>query len=105
MKYRSRIDIIARILMAATHGVTKTHLMYSAYLSYAQIQEYLAFLQEKGLILLDEEAKYVLTERGLHFLRVYDEISEAITIGKDAESGVRSFCRPRNSRVMTHSSP
>ena len=81
MKYRSRTDIIAMILQAAMAGATKTRLMYSAYLSYAQIQEYLEFLREKGLILYEEGVQqYKLTEKGLHFLRVYDEISELVTL-------------------------
>jgi len=46
LKYRSRTDIIAQILEGATQGSTKTRLMYGAYISYAQVQEYLAFLQE-----------------------------------------------------------
>jgi predicted transcriptional regulator len=47
MKYRSRTDIIAMILQAAMPGATKTRLMYSAFLSYAQIQEYVQFLTER----------------------------------------------------------
>ncbi|MGH9919255.1 MAG: winged helix-turn-helix domain-containing protein, partial [Nitrososphaerales archaeon] len=50
MKYRSRTDIIAMILQAATGGATKTRIMYSAYLSYAQVKEYLSFLTERNLI-------------------------------------------------------
>jgi predicted transcriptional regulator len=83
MKYRSRTDIIATILGAANQGATKTRLMYSAYLSYAQIQDYLAFLQEKGLLTYVEGVQqYKLTEKGLHFLRVYDQISEILAIGE-----------------------
>jgi predicted transcriptional regulator len=81
MKYRSRTDIIAMILQAAIHGATKTRLMYSAYLSYAQVQEYLQYLLEKGLINLEETThSYTLTEQGLRFLRVYDEISEIVSL-------------------------
>ena len=86
MKYRSRTDIIAMILQAAMAGATKTRLMYSAYLSYAQIQEYLEFLREKGLILYEEGVQqYKLTEKGLHFLHVYEKISELIYLAKTPE--------------------
>ena len=62
-------------------GATKTRLMYSAYLSYAQIQEYLEFLREKGLILYEEGVQqYKLTEKGLHFLRVHDQISQLLVV-------------------------
>jgi predicted transcriptional regulator len=81
MKYRSRTDIIAMILQSAMHGATKTRLMYSAYLSYAQVQEYLAFLKERKLITFEEGSQeYKLTEQGLRFLRVYDEISEIVSL-------------------------
>jgi predicted transcriptional regulator len=40
MKYRSRTDIVAMILDAANGGATKTKIMYKAYLSYAQLEEY-----------------------------------------------------------------
>ena len=53
------------ILQAAMNGATKTHLMYGAYVSYAQIQEYIAFLQQNGLILYEEGIQhYKLTEKG-----------------------------------------
>ncbi len=84
MKYRSRTDIIATVLQAAMPGATKTRLMYSAYLSYAQIQEYMAFLLEKELVMYEAGmSQYKLTEKGLHFLRVYDEISQLITLKND----------------------
>jgi len=81
MKYRSRTDIIAMILQASMNGATKTRLMYSAYLSYAQVQEYLQYLTEKRLISFDQDTHtYKLTEQGLHFLRVYDEISDIVSL-------------------------
>jgi predicted transcriptional regulator len=83
MKYRSRAEIIATILQGANNGATKTRLMYSAYLSYTQIQEYIVFLQEKGLILYEEGSqKYKLTEKGLQFLRSYDQISDVLGVAR-----------------------
>ena len=41
MKYRSRTEIVAMILEAANGGATKTRIMYKAFLSYAQLREYL----------------------------------------------------------------
>jgi predicted transcriptional regulator len=85
MKYRSRTDIIAMILQASMNGATKTRLMYSAYLSYAQVQEYLRYLMDRRLISFDEETHaYKLTEQGLHFLRVYDEISDIVSLKNTA---------------------
>src|SRR5215212_48143 len=57
MKYRSKIDIIGRILEAVNstdddnnNGLTKMKIMYTVFLSYAQLQGYLSALVEKGLI-------------------------------------------------------
>jgi len=95
MKYRSRTDIIAMILQAAMHGATKTRLMYSAYLSYAQVQEYLGFLTDRKLISFEDGSQeYKLTEQGLKFLRVYDEISEIVSLNnKNSERVTQSLVR------------
>ena len=50
MKYRSRTEIVAMILDAANGGATKTKIMYKAFLSYAQLREYLSVLIENNLI-------------------------------------------------------
>jgi predicted transcriptional regulator len=81
MKYRSRTDIIAMILQAATRGATKTRIMYSAYLSYAQVKEYLSFLIERNLIWYEQgSGLYKLSERGLQLLKAYEGISDMITL-------------------------
>ena len=61
MKYRSRTDIITAVLRAASGGATKTKILYGAYLSYAQIKEYLDFLLAKDLLRCDEAGVYTLT--------------------------------------------
>jgi predicted transcriptional regulator len=77
MKYRSRTDIIAVILQASANGATKTRLMYGAYLSYAQIKEYLEYLTERQMIAFEAGTRaYTLTDLGLRFLKAYHEISE-----------------------------
>ncbi len=77
MKYRSRTDIISGILQAAHGGATKTRIMYGAFLSYAQVQEYLAFLLSKGLLAHDSATGlYTQTEESLRFLHAYDGIRE-----------------------------
>jgi predicted transcriptional regulator len=80
MKYRSRTEIVEMILQATRSGVTKTKIMYKAYLSYTQVKEYLSFLLENNLIKYEEGSQlYRITERGLHFLQVYGEISDLVT--------------------------
>ncbi len=80
MKYRSRTEIVNMILQCARSGVTKTKIMYKAYLSYTQLKEYLKFLQEKGLLKYEEGTQlYRITDRGKHFLRTYVEISDLVS--------------------------
>jgi predicted transcriptional regulator len=50
VKYRSRTEIVAMILEAANGGATKTKIMYKAFLSYAQLREYLSVLMENALL-------------------------------------------------------
>jgi predicted transcriptional regulator len=80
MKYRSRADIASQILEAANGGTTKTKIMYGAYLSYAQLKEYLAALLEGGLIEYQPtERKYKTTEKGLKFVKSYSQIGQMIS--------------------------
>ena len=61
--------------------------MYGAYLSYAQVKEYLSFLMEKDLIRYEEgSAIYKLTQKGVQLLRVYEDISDMITISDQKNS-------------------
>jgi predicted transcriptional regulator len=90
MKYRSRTDIIAMILQAATTGATKTRIMYSAYLSYAQVKEYLSFLLQRDLIRYEEgSGLYKLSERGMKVLEAYEGISDMIAL--DGQKQVNNF--------------
>ena len=89
MKYRSRTEIVCNIL-DATNGVgaTKTKIMYAAFLSYAQLKEYLSVLIENNLVeYRDGTQTYKTTEKGLNYLITYNEIGELLqqsnTIKKD----------------------
>ena len=71
---------MATILDAANGGSTKTRIMYKAYLSYAQLKEYLSILVENGLLEYDDgDLKYKTTEKGLRFMRTYNEIGEMVS--------------------------
>jgi predicted transcriptional regulator len=79
MKYRSRTDITAQILEAANGGATKTKIMYKAFLSYAQLKEYLTVLIENGLLeYIEGEQIYRTTEKGNRFLKIYNQIGEYV---------------------------
>jgi predicted transcriptional regulator len=81
MGNRSRTEIVDSILDAAANkgGETKTKIMYFAFLSYNQLNEYLALLIENNLIeYLDGTKTYKTTEKGLHFLKMNNEIKKLL---------------------------
>jgi len=80
VKYRSRTEIVAMILDAGNGGATKTKIMYKAFLSYAQLREYLSVLIENTLIEYVEGSQtYKTTEKGLNFLKMHNEIGELLS--------------------------
>ena len=77
---RTRVEIIASILKVASNGALKTHIMYRANLSHRQLEKYLAFLEERGLLVQTADGDtggrtYEITEKGCDFLRGYSRIS------------------------------
>jgi predicted transcriptional regulator len=86
MKYRSRTDIVSQILEAAHGGATKTKIMYKAYLSYAQLKEYLSVLVENNLLEFEKGTQtYKTTSKGLRFLRTYSQVGSLIVQDSAAE--------------------
>lgn len=82
MKNRNKMEIIARILVAAGKGNNKTKIMYGAYLSSTQLREYLPFLESSRLIKEDKSGDgYRVTEKGRRYLQKYRELDE-LTIPK-----------------------
>jgi len=81
-KYRSRFEIASTILHVALSGnATKTRLMYGSFLSFAQINEYLNFLLSTALIMRSPETHiYSLTDKGMRFLSIYEELSMLVPL-------------------------
>jgi predicted transcriptional regulator len=75
---RSRTERVALILDAANGGATKTKIMNKAFLSYAQLREYLSILIENNLLYRDGTRTYKTTEKGLYFLKIHNEIGELL---------------------------
>ena len=79
MGNRIRTEIIGNILVAANGGATKTKIMYIAFLSYNQLNEYLSILIENNLIeYLDGTKTFKTTEKGLMYLKIHNEIGELL---------------------------
>jgi len=82
---RSNIDIIADMLRLGEAG--KTEIMYSANMSYFQLQKYLNFLLELKLIdkvtVGNPTVTYRVTKKGLRLLRNIDNIQQMLEIGNE----------------------
>ena len=79
MKNRSRSEIYRSILETANadEGTNKTKLMYKSYLSFNQLKEYLATLQENSLIEYEVGMRrYRITERGRRVLQLQNKMEE-----------------------------
>ncbi|HEX74295.1 MAG TPA: hypothetical protein G4N93_04015 [Dehalococcoidia bacterium] len=79
---RSSIEVIADMLRLGEAG--KTEIMYSANMSYFQLQKYLKFLLQQGLIdkvtVGNPVVTYRVTKKGLRLLRNIDSILEVLDL-------------------------
>jgi len=79
---RSNIEVIADMLRVGENGAGKTEIMYSANMSYRQIQKYLGFLLSQGFISKIEVGNpvvtYHVTEKGRGLLQNIDVIMEML---------------------------
>ena len=82
---RSNIEVIADMLRLGEAG--KTEIMYSANMSYFQLQKYLGFLLERGLIdkvtLGNPSVTYRVTQKGLRLLVSIDAILETLGLREE----------------------
>jgi predicted transcriptional regulator len=88
MKYRDRTEMITLILTSAsrTNGVLKTKIMYEAFLSFSQLEEYVGLLLRNGLLEHDELKKtYKTTEKGLRLLELYNSLPEIVDSKKNEQ--------------------
>jgi predicted transcriptional regulator len=79
LKYRSRTELASNILEAANGGATKTKIMYKAFLSYAQLKEYLAMLIANSLLMREGDI-YKTTSRGIGFLQTTRQLSGLLEV-------------------------
>ena len=80
-KRRDRLTIMAQILDIAREGTLKTQIMYRANLSFAQLNEYLALLQEVKLLRVNTEdgrTTYRTTLKGIKYLENFSTIKELL---------------------------
>lgn len=80
-KRRDRLYIMGKILEIVRDGCLKTQIIYRANLSFVQLNEYLDFLLEVGLLKeISEDGKsvYMATQKGVRFLRNYYKIRDLL---------------------------
>jgi predicted transcriptional regulator len=86
---RSSIEIIADMLRVGENGAGKTEIMYSANMSYSQIQKYLEYLVNQGFIVkanLDNSLiAYQVTPTGLRLLKAIDTLMVMLEPGHNPE--------------------
>lgn len=84
---RSDIEIIADMLKVGENGAGKTEIMYSANMSYRQIQKYLGFLVGHGFIdkmkMGNPSVTYQITDNGLKLLHLINNIKEMLEPDED----------------------
>lgn len=77
------------MLQVAQGGAIKTRIMYRAFLSFPQLNEYLELLTDSGLLEYSEgERKYHTSEKGRYFLKMYKDIGQTIA-PKESKTMVR----------------
>ncbi|MGH9979383.1 MAG: winged helix-turn-helix domain-containing protein [Nitrososphaeraceae archaeon] len=101
MKYRSRTEIIGLILEAANGGgATKTKIMYRAFLSFAQLREYLTMLQGNELVEYESgKQTYRTTEKGMRLLGIYEKMYELAPPLATVEAAVSEGALANNSII------
>jgi len=75
--HRSRMEIVAAILRVSKGGARKTHIMYRCNLSFRQLEAYLDFLTNSGLvreISKSGSSVFEITDKGAAFLQAYNTL-------------------------------
>ncbi len=79
---RSNIEIISEMLRIGADGAGKTEIMYSANMSYRQLQKYLKFMMSQGLIdqieVGNPSITFIVTEKGHGLRRSIETVLEVL---------------------------
>jgi predicted transcriptional regulator len=92
-KRRDKIIIMAEIINLAKKGISKTHIMFKANLSFSQLNQYIEFLSNANLlekITIDGKTVYRATPKGLDF---YQSEQQVIALLQKEDCGPKSFVK------------
>jgi predicted transcriptional regulator len=90
-KRRDKIIIMAEIINLTKKGISKTHIMFKANLSFSQLNQYLEFLTNANLlekITINGKTVYRATPKGLDF---YSSEQQVIALLQKEDYGPKSF--------------
>ena len=83
------MEIIAQILEMARQETTKTRIMYGAYITYSQLNEYMPYLIKNKILTRKEGTElYRLTEKGQKLLLKCRELDD-LTAKKEIPAGFK----------------
>jgi predicted transcriptional regulator len=92
-KRRDKIIIMAEIINLAKKGISKTHIMFKANLSFSQLNQYLEFLTNANLlekITINGKTVYHATQKGLDF---YSREQQVIALLQKEDYGPKSYVK------------
>jgi len=77
-KYRSREVILSIVLKVVSQGgATQSEIMYKASMNFNVTKKYISLLLNNGLLIMDGTI-YRITDKGMSFLQIYDQLNEMI---------------------------
>ena len=85
---RDRLQIMAEIIKLTKESQLKTRIMYSANLSFSQLNQYLSFLTDKGFIRVRVEngkKLFEATTKGKKYIDNYVEMSNLLKLREPIE--------------------
>ena len=84
IKYRSRLDVMASIIESTASGrATRSSIYNKSFLNYERFRSTMSFLIETEFIEMsgnEDNRLYRATEKGIHFLHVYNNMRELIDV-------------------------
>lgn len=92
MKYRSRTDIVQQILdsldNSETGHLTKSMIMYGAYLNHPQTTEYIDLMEKAKLISVSDDNIVAITEKGQSFLNTLIDVARILGLKSVGKKGI-----------------
>jgi predicted transcriptional regulator len=89
------MEIIYSILDSSTQGALKTHIMFRCNLNSRQLQLYVQFLVDKGLLVRERippssKVEYKTSERGRRYMQAYQTLLELVGTAHPVRLQVRA---------------